>query len=234
VFTNKAIFRDPQLRLNQSSFAAFHFVVTACTLFAISRPPFSFFEPVRIKVRDMLPLVCAMCLNVILPNLSLAYSTVTFYQIARILLTPTVAMINFFCYGTVIPGRAALTLVPICIGVGLVTYYDTQASGGSAVATTSMAGVLFAFAGVLASSLYTVWIGSYQKNLGVNSMQLLLNQAPLSAFALLYVIPFTDHAPDWFSVEASRYFMILLVGRLADTRQWQHELMVLRAGCLRP
>lgn len=211
VFTNKAIFADPQLRRNQSSFAAFHFIITGCTLFALSRPPFSMYEPSRARLVDMLPLAMAMCLNVILPNLSLAFSTVAFYQIVRVLLTPTVAAINFVFYGTAIPLQAIYALVPVCFGVGIVTYYDTHAGAQSTSTSTSPAGVFFAFSGVIASSLYTVWIGSFQKKFNMNSFQLLLNQAPTSAFLLLYVIPFTDRWPVWERVEGYRYWLIGLV-----------------------
>lgn len=174
------------------------------------------FEPVRAKLLDMLPLSLAMCLNVILPNLSLAYSTVSFYQIVRVLLTPTVAMINFILSGTRIPRQAIYALIPVCLGVGVVTYYDTQGGHSSSrVATTTPTGVFFAFSGVLASSLYTVWIGSYQKSFGMNSFQLLLNQAPTSAFLLLYVIPFTDHLPQWENIAEYRYWLIGLVSRVS-------------------
>ena len=158
-----------------------------------------------------MPLASAMCLNVILPNLSLAFSTVAFYQIVRVLLTPLVAGINFVVYETKIPRQAAWTLFPICVGVALVSYYDTKTVAGEHVTTTSMTGVVFAFAGVLASSLYTVWIGTYQKKFEMSSMQLLFNQAPISSFLLLYVIPFTDQPPVWSEVPVWKWKLIAMV-----------------------
>lgn len=172
------------------------------------------FTPVRASMADIMPMSFAMCLNVILPNLSLAYSTVTFYQIARVLVTPAVALINLVFYGTSIPQQACYALVPICLGVGAVTYYETSGGSSSGVETTSSVGVFFAFSGVIASSLYTVWISTFQKKLGLNSMQLLLNAAPSSAFLLLYFIPFTDTPPQWTSVKLDAYVLILLVSRL--------------------
>ena len=159
----------------------------------------------------MLPLAVAMCLNVILPNLSLAYSSVAFYQIVRVLLTPITAIINFIFYGTAMPRKAVLTLIPICCGVGIVSYYDTKPIAEVEVKTTSKAGMIFAFSGVAASSLYTVWIGTFHKKFNMNSMQLLSNQAPWSAFLLLYVIPFTDDAPVWFEVDRQKWTLIALV-----------------------
>ncbi len=224
VFTNKAIFGDPSFRLNQSTFAAFHFTVTGATLYAISRPSIRMFTPSRARFLDMMPLALAMCMNVILPNLSLAFSSVTFYQIVRVLLTPLVAFINFAVYGTTIPRKAVWALFPICVGVALVSYYDTKGGHGEHVKTTSMVGVLFAFTGVLASSLYTVWIGTYQKKFEMNSLQLLFNQAPLATFLLLYVIPFTDQPPVWSMVPLDIWKLIAMVRNLRSGQQQQRDV----------
>lgn len=211
VFVNKAIFSDPSLKLAQLTFAAFHFTITWLTLYILSRPRFAFFAPRRASIRDILPLSIAMALNVILPNLSLAFSTVTFYQVARILLTPCVALMNYVLYHQTLPTNAIIALVPACAGVGIVSYYDSLPAADANIKTTSGLGVIFAFAGIFASSLYTVWIASYHRKLQMSSMQLLFNQAPVSAFMLLYVIPFVDTFPVWSTVSVSRWVMILMV-----------------------
>lgn len=215
MFTNKAIFSDPSLKLAQLTFAAFHFFITWLTLFTLSRPRFAFFVPRRTSIREIAPLSVAMALNVILPNLSLAFSTVTFYQVARILLTPTVAMMNYVLYKSKLPTNAVLALIPACAGVGMVSYYDSLPTKDANVKTTSGLGVIFAFAGIFASSLYTVWIASYHRKLQMSSMQLLFNQAPVSAFLLLYVIPFADTFPVWTQVPFNRWVMILASGFFA-------------------
>jgi len=211
VFTNKAIFSDPSLKLAQLTFAAFHFFITFLTLYTLSRPRFAFFTPRRAALRDIAPLSVAMALNVILPNLSLAFSSVTFYQVARILLTPCVAAMNYVLYKATLPRAALLALVPACVGVGMVSYYDSLPSADAKVQTTTGLGIFFAFSGIFASSLYTVWIASYHRKLQMSSMQLLFNQAPVSAVMLLYVIPFVDTFPVWTDVPVSRWAMILMV-----------------------
>lgn len=214
VFTNKAIFSDPSLKLAQLSFAAFHFFITWLTLYTLSRPRMAFFVPRRTTIREIIPLSIAMSLNVILPNVSLAYSSVTFYQVARILLTPTVALMNYVLYQATLPRNALFALIPACVGVGMVSYYDSLPSADANVKTTSGLGVIFAFAGIFASSLYTVWIASYHRKLQMTSMQLLFNQAPVSAFLLLYVIPFVDTFPVFSEVPINRWVLILMVSRV--------------------
>ena len=107
-----------------------------------------------------------MTFNVILPNLSLAFSTVTFYQIARILLTPTVALLNYALYRATLPFPALLALLPTCLGVAAVSYYDSlPRASQSGVQTTTPLGILFALTGTLASSLYTILISASHRRL---------------------------------------------------------------------
>ncbi|KAK8020569.1 Solute carrier family 35 member E3 [Apiospora arundinis] len=230
VFTNKAIFSDPSLKLVQLSFAAFHFFITFLTLFILSRPQLAFFTPRRTTIREILPLCVAMALNVILPNLSLAFSSVTFYQVARIMLTPTVALMNFVLYKATLPRNALLALIPACMGVGMVSYYDSLPTKDTNVKTTSGLGVIFAFCGIFASSLYTVWIASYHRKLQMTSMQLLFNQAPVAAFLLLYVIPFVDTFPTWTELPVSRWVMILMSGAFASLINISQFFIIAKTG----
>ncbi|KAK7940931.1 solute carrier family 35- member E3 [Apiospora aurea] len=230
VFTNKAIFSDPSLKLVQLSFAAFHFFITFLTLFILSRPQLAFFAPRRTTIREILPLCVAMALNVILPNLSLAFSSVTFYQVARIMLTPTVALMNFVLYKATLPRNALFALIPACLGVGMVSYYDSLPTSDTNVKTTSGLGVIFAFCGIFASSLYTVWIASYHRKLQMTSMQLLFNQAPVAAFLLLYVIPFVDTFPTWTELPVSRWVMILMSGAFASLINISQFFIIAKTG----
>jgi solute carrier family 35 protein E3 len=230
VFTNKAIFSDQSLKLAQLTFAAFHFFITWLTLYTLSRPRFAFFVPRRTSIREIAPLSVAMALNVILPNLSLAFSTVTFYQVARILLTPTVALMNFVLYSDKLPTNAVLSLIPACAGVGMVSYYDSLPTKDASIKTTSGLGVIFAFTGIFASSLYTVWISSYHRKLQMSSMQLLFNQAPVSAFLLLYVIPFVDTFPVWTQVPFNRWVMIMASGLFASLINISQFFIIAQTG----
>ncbi|KAK0622910.1 integral membrane protein [Immersiella caudata] len=231
VFTNKAIFSDQSLKLAQLSFAGFHFFLTWLTLWTISRPAFAFFTPRRVSLRDILPLSIAMALNVILPNLSLAFSSITFYQLARILLTPTVAFLNYLLYSSRLPLPAILALIPACAGVALVSYYDSLPADNQTVTTTSPLGILFALLGVFASSLYTIWIAAYHRRLQMSSMQLLLNQSPVAFVALLYVIPFVDVFPESVgSVPMARWGLVLLSGLFASLINISQFFIVAQTG----
>lgn len=169
----------------------------------------------------MLPLSIAMTLNIVFPNLSLAYSTITFYQIARVLVTPCVAIIDYAFYRVSMSGFAALALVVACLGVTMVSYYDSRPSSDAKVKTTSQIGIVFALLGVVFSSLYTVWIASFRKKLNISSMQLLLNQAPLSAFLLLYFIPWVDNFPVINDISISHWILIPFVSQVPPPQYLQ-------------
>ncbi|KAM4068029.1 eamA-like transporter family protein [Hirsutella rhossiliensis] len=232
VFVNKAIFSDPSWKLCQLAFACFHFMATWLALFVLSRPRFAFFVPRHAPFRKLVPLAMAMCLNVVLPNLSLAFSSVTFYQVARILLTPVVAILNFVLYRATLPRMAIISLIPVCIGVGVVSYYDSLPASDATVKTTSSLGIVFAFSGIFASSLYTIWVGNYHTELKMSSMQLLYNQAPIASLLLVYAIPFCDTLPQWTAVPLSRWLMILLSGVFALLINISQFFIVAQAGAV--
>ncbi|KAF2218087.1 hypothetical protein CERZMDRAFT_31832 [Cercospora zeae-maydis SCOH1-5] len=235
VFINKRIFQTASLRHAQVTFAAFHFAVTFFLLYLVSRPAINLFPSKRLELYTLFPLAGAMIFNVVLPNASLAFSSIQFYQVARVLLTPCVAGLNFVLFQQKIPQAAVATLVPVCVGVGVVSWFDTASSSSetrnpAAVGVTRPLGVFFALTGVLASSLYTVWIKFYHGKLECSSMQLLMNQAPVSVVMMLYVIPFSDDVTVWREVGRGVYGLIGVSGLLACLINLSQFVIINEAG----
>lgn len=214
VFINKRIFSDPNFAHAQVTFASYHFFITHITLHIMSTPSFSIFERRQLGILDLFPLASSMCLSVVLQNTSLQHCSVPFYQTVRVLLTPITAALNFFLYRQGIPWQAAVMLIPTCAGVGLMAYYDTKKAGSGQSQTTTV-GATFALAGVVASAIYTVWVGRYQKKLDTSSIQLLHQQSLFGAVLLLFCIPFIDKLPHYSDVPLDRWIAILLSGTCA-------------------
>ncbi|KAL5332860.1 hypothetical protein BJX70DRAFT_91660 [Aspergillus crustosus] len=214
VFTNKSIMSDASFSNRQVSLACYHFFITGATLWFASTRWFGAFTPKYVALTQMTPIAAAMAIQVVLQNLSLANSSIMFHQLARLLLTPAVAVLNYVIFGIKIQRAALLPLILLCSGVGVVTYYDSlpAANNGS---TTSTQGVIFALTAVCASSIYTVCIGYYHKRFELSSMQLLLNQSPISGLLLLCAIPWAESNPTVSSVPSSMWSMVLLSGLLA-------------------
>ncbi|KAL4805571.1 hypothetical protein BDV18DRAFT_141287 [Aspergillus unguis] len=214
VFTNKMIMSDISFSNRQVSLACYHFFITGATLWLASLRVFGAFVPKPIGLKQMTPIATAMAIQVVLQNLSLAHSSVMFHQLARLLLTPAVAFLNYILFRAKTPRAALMPLMLLCSGVAIVTYYDSLPSADNG-STTSTRGVIYALTAVCASSIYTVWIGHYHKRFELSSMQLLLNQAPISACLLLCAIPWTETTPAVSSVPTSMWSMVLLSGLLA-------------------
>ncbi|KAL8881720.1 MAG: hypothetical protein Q9198_001135 [Flavoplaca austrocitrina] len=232
VFTNKTIFDDPAFRQSQVAFATFHLFITALTLYILSRPYISLFVPNPMRLRLMLPLATTMCLNVIFQNLSLTYSSITFYQIARILFTPMVALINYLFYQKSIPRNAAYTLLPMCLGVFIISYYEPKSTAHPEAEETSMLSVFLALTSVFIGSVYTVWISSYQRKFDLNGFQLLYNQAPIGGVMLMVLIPWTDRLAVVREVPVNKWLMILLSGSLAALINLSQFFIIAGAGAV--
>jgi solute carrier family 35, member E3 len=210
VFANKVIFEDQALRHAQVSFAALHFAITTATLYTASLPRIAMVERKFIDFTKIVPLATAMILAVVLTNASLAYSSIQFYQVARVLVTPCVSVLECLVLRKNMQLAAALTLVPVCSGVALVSYFDTSKDGLKDRGTSPL-GVFLAGISLIASATYTVLIKRYHQITGLKSAQLLLNQSPASVLIMLYIIPFSDDITVWSSIPISTWMIILLV-----------------------
>lgn len=182
----------------------------------------------------MIPLASSMALNIVGMNLSLQISTITFYQITRVLLTPTVAIINFFIYSKTIPRMAAYSLMPMCFGVALISYYDVKPppAPGAPIKSNGLLSAVVAFGSVFISGVYTVWVGTYQRKYEVNGFQLLYNQAPLGAVLLLYAVPWTDRFPSLDQAGMNIWVLILFSGFLASMINLSQFYVIILAGAV--
>ncbi|KAI9840934.1 MAG: hypothetical protein M1837_001113 [Sclerophora amabilis] len=223
VFVNKIIFDDVQLRKMQMSFATWHFTCTALVLWVACHRPFHLFEPVRLPVIRMLPLCCFFAGFLVLNNLSLAYNSVGFYQLAKIMTTPTVVLLNFLLSGITITVMRAVSLIAVCCGVALVN----GASAGSNLTGAAIAALAFTV-----TALYQVWIGKKIQDFKVSSSQLLMNQAPIGALLLALLVPFLDTVADLRTVPASTLVALFFSGLTASILNLSQFLIIGRMSAL--
>ncbi|RNF06421.1 hypothetical protein TraAM80_03888 [Trypanosoma rangeli] len=163
-----------------------HFIVSflGCLFFAWLRC----FKLSSIPLLKVLPISLAFCGYVVFNNLSLLTNTVSVYQTSKILCTPLILWIEFAFYHRRESRRTLLSLIPICVGVAVTVYTDTE---------LNLMGVLWAVLAILTNSLYTIWGKTKQMDLGVTPMQLLVYQAPLSAVILFFALPIDGIGELW-------------------------------------
>ncbi|XP_030856157.1 solute carrier family 35 member E3 isoform X1 [Strongylocentrotus purpuratus] len=179
VFLNKWLYRNhgfPNITLTFLHFLMTSLGLVFCLMLGL-------FQRKSIPIKNVLPLSLTFCGFVVLTNLSLQNNTVGTYQLAKAMTTPCILIIQTAIYRKTYSTRVKLTLIPITMGVIVNSFYDVR---------FNVIGTVFATAGVLVTSVYQVWVGTKQREFQVNSMQLLFYQAPLSAFLLLFVIPFCE------------------------------------------
>ncbi|KAL0106328.1 hypothetical protein PUN28_016210 [Cardiocondyla obscurior] len=155
-----------------------------------------------IDIKEMVLIAMTFCGFVVLTNLSLAYNTVGTYQVAKMLTTPCVIVMQMLFYRKHFGILVKLTLIPIILGVVINFYYDIQ---------FNVIGAIYATLGVLVTSLYQIMINRKQKEFQMDPMQLLFYQAPLSAIMLWIVIPIWEPVGQTFTHNWSLLDIIMVI-----------------------
>ena len=179
---------DPQLRKSQILIAIWHFAATFLVLLASTYRKWRLFTPVRLPVIKVLPLSAFFAGFLILNNLSLANNPVGFYQLSKILTTPSVVAINFAIFRKYISQDKLLAVLVTCLGVGLVSVESFK---------SNLFGTVIACAAFTTTACYQIWIGKKIVDLNVDAAQLLLNQSAVAVWLLVPVSFAFDVFPDF-------------------------------------
>lgn len=67
-------------------------------------------------------------MSVAFMNLNLAYNSVGFYQLSKLLCIPVTLVIQYIVYKSSVTNLVKLTLIPIIFGVGYATVHDLEIS----------------------------------------------------------------------------------------------------------
>jgi len=135
------------------------------------------------SVKSVLPVAVGSLLSVAFMNLNLAYNSVGFYQLSKLICIPVTLIIQFFVYKSSVSNSVKLTLIPITFGVGYATVYDLE---------VNLTGVVFATCAVLATAMSQIFTSTYQKSLDCNALQLLHHTSPVIAVGMLAMCPLFD------------------------------------------
>ncbi|KAF4312657.1 hypothetical protein GTA08_BOTSDO11971 [Botryosphaeria dothidea] len=223
VFLSKRIFTDPQMHDAQVIFTIWHFACTAIVLWISTRAPFRAFKPVRLPLWDVLPICGMFTAYVILGNLSLTYNSIGFYQLAKVMTTPVVVLITFVMFRVPVSLYKALAIGCICAGVSLTNSNSAQSNPFGAI-ISGMAVTVTAF--------YQIWIGKKIEDLDVSAQQLLMNQAPISAFLLIFCVPVLDKIPNFSTIPSEVYWSLLASGVTASVLNLSQFLIISRTSAL--
>lgn len=179
VFVNKWLFlynKFPSITLTLINFIGTSFGLYICLALGL-------FKRKHVHVRDVLPLAASFCGFVVFTNLSLKYNTVGTYQLLKVLTSPVILFLNYQWFDKTPSRFVVFSLLPIFCGVALNSIFDLA---------FSPIGTIMALLGVGTTAIYQILVGHKQKELALDSMQLLSYQAPLSSVLLICALPFLE------------------------------------------
>lgn len=217
----QSVLSDPQLKNCQLAVAAWHFITTGFVLYLATL--MGVFSAVRVPIQTMLPISSFFAGFLILGNLSLTYNSLGFYQLAKVMTTPTVVLLNYILFGLTTSAWSCLAVVTVCMGVILVL--NTSAA-------ENLLGTMIAVAAFTTTALYQIWIGKKLTDLRISGSQLLLNQSPVAASILLVLAPFFDKIPDVLAIPTNTLYSLVGSGILASLLNLTQFLIIERTNAL--
>ncbi len=161
----------------------FHLACTFLLLLLTARA--GVFEIKRLPLLQVAKLAAGTMGFITLTNLSLQHNSIGFYQVMKVMTTPTVVAIESLLFQKYLATQLKIALVPVCLGVILTAATDFK---------LNMVGAIYAIAGVIVTSFYQIWSGTLQKSLDCNALQLQTFVAPLAA---LFILPFMPMLDKW-------------------------------------
>ena len=121
-------------------------------------------------------------------NLNLAYNSVGFYQLSKLMCIPFTIAVQRLVFRQEASRAVKLTLVPILLGVGLATVHDVSVNA---------AGTVFALVAVVFTTFSQIFTQRYQAALECNALQLLYLTSPLICLGMVFLAPFFDNIRDF-------------------------------------
>ncbi|KAK4535733.1 hypothetical protein CDCA_CDCA06G1758 [Cyanidium caldarium] len=161
----------------------FHFLCTAALL-ALCAHGLRLFSVKPCDLRKVAKLAAGGAGFVVLTNLSLQHNSVGFYQVMKVMTTPTIVFLEAVIYHKHLENDLKLALAPVCLGVIITTVTDFR---------LNLPGTLIAMAGVVVTSFYQIWSGTLQRSLNLSALELQYYASPLSALFLVPCVPLFDN-----------------------------------------
>jgi drug/metabolite transporter (DMT)-like permease len=200
-----------------------HFTATGLVLLISTLHPFRAFKAVKLNVWNMMPVCAFFAGYVVLGNLSLTFNSIGFYQLSKVMTTPTVVFINFILFRKTVTRWMLAAILATCVGVSFTINGDAK---------TQFFGIIIATLAFCSTALYQIWIGKKIEDFQVSPPQLLLNQAPISVCLLIPFVPFFDTIPDLSVVPTDILWSVCASGIMASLYNLSQFLIIGRTSAL--
>ena len=146
----------------------------------------------------------ASLVSIVCMNYSLAYSSVGFYQIAKLFCIPvTIALEKIFGFRQ--QGFSLIlvaSLVLLCIGMALIVEQEMD---------TNIIGLFWTIAGVISTSVAQVFFGPLKKRLDLGALQLLFHTSPFMAVGCFVAVPLLEDTKELYSMKISSGLISMII-----------------------
>lgn len=132
---------------------------------------------------EKLLVACITNVSLISMNLSLMLNSVGTYQISKILMIPTCALIEYFVDKKTVSQYGAVAMTLVMLGVGIATVSDIRAN---------IAGVFAAFSGVLSSSGLNVACSHFSRKYNISASEFVVHTMPMQLCGMFVFGPLFD------------------------------------------
>ena len=136
-----------------------------------------------VLLREKLFFAFVSNMSLISMNLSLSFNSVGTYQISKILMIPTCALLEYLVDGKTVTTRGVAAMAVVMFGVGLATVSDVAANS---------AGLIAAFSGVVSASGTNVACSHISKKYNISASEFIMKTLPLQLGAMFAFGPVFD------------------------------------------
>lgn len=153
----------------------------------------------------LLRISVASLTSIIFMNLNLAHNSVAFYQISKLCCIPVTLFIEsiFGLRKQQLTGLLAVSLLLIMGGMALVSEGEVE---------YSPEGLVYMSLGILGTSVGQIWFAPLQKELNLNSLQMLFHTSPIIAFSCFMLTPVVEDTPRLLDVDLTFPLVLNLFG----------------------
>ncbi|EFN56685.1 hypothetical protein CHLNCDRAFT_16992, partial [Chlorella variabilis] len=182
VFINKLLMKNYGYHF-ATTLTALHFLVCSISIWFAQRA--GMIKKTTMPLNDLMLFTVIADVSILTLNLSLMLNTVSFYQIAKLLIIPFVCFVESSFLGRTFSQEVVGSILLVIVGVAVVTVQDLQLD-------ISLGGMCIAAVSVVSSGLQQIFVRTMQQKHKLSAHELLSNTAPAQAWTLLLVGPFID------------------------------------------
>jgi len=172
IFTNKVIFVKYDWNY-ATCLTSLHFFVIFIGCEGLVRA--GYIKRKALPWQEAIPMGLVWSGSIIFANFSLRVNSTDYYQAMKLLLAPVIVVWQFVVFRVKTDRREQMALVPLIVGVGLITVSDLR---------IKLAGTLWAVLQLLSAAAVMTWVKAKQKQHEMDPTQLLHNNS-LVCFVLM-------------------------------------------------